>query len=417
MTLPSLAIVIVSYNSAKWLERCLTTLLENIHHYPQKVEWGVVENGAQAETMQLAQRFVKEGLKWLPTPQNLGYGGAANYGWENLAGEVCIVFNPDMSFPAGWLLKFVAPFARDVQIGVVGCKLLYEDGLVQHAGGIVKYGAALIETFGQGEPDDGRWDEGSEVEFVTGAALAVRREIVAQLEGFDAEFFPGYFEDVDLCYRVNQAGWRVWYEGAATAYHYEGRSFGRSTAYYQAFHRNRLRFILKHYSAQRVFGEFLPAERARLRNTTEQTDRLAGSAVYQSQKITNLGETMSANNPQREDQTIARLTKRIAEVKQRWLIEEKPFHSQLPFVATIRERINSLSTKWYVKPILAQQIEYNAAVSRTLEDLGNLVTGKVIADDLETAALASRLTALEERLTRIENLLEVLTHQTNLAQG
>jgi hypothetical protein len=360
-------------------------------------------------------------LKWLPATENLGYGGGANYGWSKFSGEICIVLNPDMSFPVGWLEKFIAPFTKDAKIGVVGCKLLYENGTMQHAGGIVKHGAALIETFGQGEPDDGRWDESGEAEFVTGAALAVRREIVDQLGGFDPEFFPGYFEDVDLCYRARQQGWRIWYEGGATAYHYEGRAFGRSAAYFEAFHRNRLRFILKHYPARRVFEEFLPAERARLMATTEPADRIAAFSVYQSARqsftqsnpvtINPGGSMTTLPTPNPQPQTpaeISRQTERMAVVQQRWLVEEKPFSSRLPFVAAIRERINSLSTKWYVKPILAQQVEYNAAVSRALEDLGTVVTGKVIADDLESAALASRLANLEERLDRIEGLLQKL---------
>jgi len=415
---PTLAVVVVSYNSALWLEKCLVTLQKNIRAYPQKVAWGLVENGDSSKSAALARRFKEQGLEWLPAPHNLGYAGAANYGWSKLAGEVCIVLNPDMSFPADWLLQFVAPFERDKQIGVVGCKLLYEDGRVQHAGGLVKYGAALVENFGQGEPDDGRWDEGYEAEFVTGAALAARREVIEQPGGFDAAFFPGYFEDVDLCYRARQAGWRIWYEGQAAAYHYEGGSFGRSEAYYRAFHRNRLRFVLKHYVTSPLFGEFLRAERARLMTTTEKADRLASGAVYRAARryfasgITGPGGSMSASyNPQWEeaDPAAARLIEHVAEVKTGWLVEEKPFRSHLPFVASLRERFNSLSTKWYVKPILAQQVEYNAAVSRTLEDLGNMVTGTLVADDLAAATLASRLTTLEERLSRIEDLLEKLT--------
>lgn len=419
MSLPTLAIVVVSYNSGEWLEKCLGSLLENIRDYPAKIEVGLVENGEAAKTFPIVQTFIEQGLlKWLPASQNLGYGGGANFGWQNLKGEICIVLNPDMSFPAGWLSKFVVPFEHDREIGIVGCKLLYANGKVQNAGGIVKYGAALIETFGQGEADDGRWDESGEAEFVTGAALAIRRELIEKLGGFDASFFPGYFEDVDLCYRARQAGYKVWYEGSASAYHYEGQSFGRSLDYYRAFHRNRLRFVLKHYSARRVFEEFLPAERTRLTATTTANDRLAGRAVYRATRryflnraATPGGVFMTADYDLRReetDPTLSELNHHLGEVKARWLVEEKPFRSGLPFVAALRERFNSISTKWYVKPILAQQVEYNAAVSRAIEDLGNIVSGKLIADDLEATALASRLTALEARLERIETLLEKL---------
>lgn len=412
MSFPTLAIAVVSYNSAKWLDKCLSTLLDNVQNYPAKVEIGLIENGEPAQSAKLAKSFEWQNLKFFAAPQNLGYGGAANYGWENLVGEICLVLNPDMSFPANWLLRLIEPFRHDPQIGVIGCKLLYEDKRIQHAGGIVKYGAALVETFGQGQIDDGRFDESYEAEFVTGAALAVRREIVEKLGGFDSSFFPGYFEDVDLCYRVRQLGYKIWYEGTATAFHYEGAAFGRGKSYYRAFHRNRLRFALKHFSTRQLLEEFLPAERARLMNTTEKADRLAALAVFQATRAWFLqGEEKDMSLLDETDSAQERLIEHIAEVKQNWLVEEKPFRSRLPFVAIFRERINSLSTKWYVKPILAQQVEYNAAVSRAIEDLGNIVAGKIAADDLEASTLASRLILVEERLIRIEILLEKLAEK------
>ncbi len=112
-----------------------------------------------------------------------------------------------------------------------------------------------------------------------------------------------------------------------------------------------------------------------------------------------------------------RLTRRIGEVKERWLIKEQPFRSRLPFVASLRSRFNSISTRWYVQPLLAQQVEFNGAVSRALEDLGKLTVGSEAASDAQAAILAARMLGLEARLERIEKLLEELPHRVNLADS
>jgi GT2 family glycosyltransferase len=278
---PTLALVIVSYNSASFLPICLESLLAEIVTYPSyttKLKLVVVENGSDLASQVVCQSL---DVDWLAAPANLGYAGGANFGWQSLGhADIYLVLNPDMRFCSGWLLNMIAPFGRDSQIGVVGCKLLDADNKIQHAGGLIIHGTALGLHFGAGEPDDGRWDEGSAVEFVTGAALAIRADLHQQLGGFDEHFFPGYYEDVDLCARVRQLGFKVWYEPQAVAYHYEGGTFGRGAGYYRAFHRNRLRFALKNFSTTRLLYDFVPAERSRLKGMLEAPDRRASEAIY-----------------------------------------------------------------------------------------------------------------------------------------
>ena len=182
-----LSIVVVSYGSAGFLAECLGSLLRNCAAYgPARV--ALVENHqdpAQVKkTRQAVAPFLKQGLEFWVAPANLGYGAAANWGWARLgSGAIKIVLNPDMSFPAGWLAAFIRPFEQDSQVGVVGCKLLTAQGEIQHAGGLIRRDLALAEHFGAGEPDDGRWDEACPVEFVTGAALGIRVDLVDRLGG------------------------------------------------------------------------------------------------------------------------------------------------------------------------------------------------------------------------------------------
>ncbi|MDB5080569.1 MAG: hypothetical protein JWP00_2493 [Chloroflexi bacterium] len=440
------SIVVVSYGSAAYLADCLSSLLEDCSAYGP-VQVALVENHqdpAQVKkTRQAAAPFLKMGLQFWPAPANLGYGGAANWGWSRLApAAVKLVLNPDMRFPAGWLAAFLRPFSQDPGVGIVGCKLLTADEKIQHAGGLIRHDLALSEHFGAGEPDDGRWDASCPVEFVTGAALGIRSELADRLDGFDPAFFPGYYEDVDLCQRARQLGYKVWYAAEAVAYHFEGGTFGRGLNYYLPLHRNRLRYIFKHFSTHQLLTELLPAERRRQLTTMDELDRQASAIVYRVAALSFSRPTGPAKSSQpQENQTTLKentqakshspqtdlydvsleassagevaltqqIIKHVHEVKQRWLVEEKPFRSRLPFVASLRERFNSISTRWYVKPILAQQVEYNAAVARAIEDLGQLAAGSQSVQNLQVASLSARMLSIEERLERIETLLEKLT--------
>lgn len=425
-TAPSLALVIVSYNSASYLAVCLESLLIEVAAYPPndpKVKTVVIENGTDLSSQTIVETYAKTNpaLEWLRAPANFGYAGGANFGWQSLgAADFYIVLNPDMRFCPGWLTAILKPFEREPQIGIVGCKLLDVEGKIQHAGGLVQHGTALGLHFGAGEADDGRWDEGAAVEFVTGAALAIRGEVWAQVGGFDPAFWPGYYEDVDLCARVRGAGYLVWYEPQAVAYHYEGGTFGRGVGYYRAFHRNRLRFVLKNLATRSLLYDFVPAERARLRGMLTSADRQASAAVYQATRANPVGEqektlkeVAKAYNAGQafENVQIERLEQQLVEVKKGWKVQEKPFRSALPFVATLREKFNSISTKWYVRPLLQQQVDYNGAVARALETLGQLSGGRDAASDMQYTVLAARLTTLEERLERIEALLERIVNK------
>ena len=433
----SVGIVIVSYGSARWLPACLESLFEAGAGYPD-LKIGLVENkidpATLAATAKVIEPYLSRGLHYWPAPRNLGYGAGANWGWQQLGPtDLQIVLNPDMDFPRDWLVNFVKPFERDPHVGIAGCKLLDGEGLIQHAGGILGRGTGLGLHFGYGEPDDGRWDESATVEFVTGAALGIRRSLNEELGGFDPAFWPGYYEDVDLCWRARRAGHKVWYEATAVARHYEGATFGRAANYYLTSHRNRLRFVLKNLDSRQLLYQFMPSERDRLQNTLDDRDRQASAIVYRtiSDAAINSGkkEAILDNSPNKDfdhfeaasgdlhDQSSGQadqLASRLAEVKRGWLVEEKPFKSRLPFVAKVRERFNSISTRWYVQPILAQQVEYNATVARTLEDLGRLTLGTDSANQMQTAVLSQRLLELENRLTRIEILLEKLAADRNV---
>src|SRR5207302_7257086 len=123
-----------------------------------------------------------------------------------------------------------AAFARDDRLGVAGGKLLYpDDRTLQHAGGIVRRPLMLADHRRYGQPDDPTETDPIDVDYVTGAAIAIRRRALEQVGGLDEGFFL-YFEETDLCQRARDAGWRVRYLPGATAVHRESAATGPASA-------------------------------------------------------------------------------------------------------------------------------------------------------------------------------------------
>jgi GT2 family glycosyltransferase len=176
------------------------------------------------------------------------------------AGPDPVVFlNPDTQVCEGWLERMCEAFG-DPTVGVVGCKILGEDGqTLQHVGGLVRANG-LTEHIGRGEVDEGQYDEISDVEYVTGAAIAIRRQVWDALGGFDADYFPAYFEELELCWRARQSGYRVIVVPSACLLHLERGSFQESGDFRSAYHRNRIRFVLRNFGIARIVFRSAPAE-------------------------------------------------------------------------------------------------------------------------------------------------------------
>jgi O-antigen biosynthesis protein len=397
----STSVVVVSYNTAAHIESCLLSILEL--DYPQ-VEIIVVDNGSTDESVDLVrQRFPD--VELVELQENKGFAGGASVGLYMASGDIVATVNPDVKLDPGWMSVVVETLLSEEGIGIVGSKILYPDGkTIQHAGGEVHYPLATTEHTGRGEPDTGQYNQPRTVQFVTGAAIAMRRDVGRALQFFDESFFPVFYEDVDLCVRAEKLGLRVLYQPRAVAYHKESVTLDHSTSrYYSYYHANRLRYIIKHYSPEQVMLDFLPAEAARLSGVMPREDRTASLHLLDN-------KLAGGNNTGRPDQTPAEhsqpksklerrwstLQNHMREVMDGWKVREVPFVSSAPLVgplvARARSRINNLSTRWYVQPILQQQVDYNAAVARTLRELSEQVAelqAQVALQSLLTAGLVS----------------------------
>ncbi len=166
------------------------------------------------------------GLRYHRNPQNLGFIGACNAGAELATGEFVVFLNNDTTVQPGWLDALLETFHRYPDTGLAGSKLVYPDGLLQEAGGIV-FADGTGWNYGRFEdPAHPRYGFVREVDYCSGAALAIRRELFLQLGGFDSHYAPAYYEDTDLAMRVRAHGLKVRYQPASVVVHHEGVTSG-----------------------------------------------------------------------------------------------------------------------------------------------------------------------------------------------
>jgi GT2 family glycosyltransferase/glycosyltransferase involved in cell wall biosynthesis len=222
---PRVSIVIPVYNKVAYTIACLRSLAEHAATIPFEVI--VVDDGSSDAT---AQRLAGiDGIRAMRNAQNLGFIGSCNAGAALAQGEYVLFLNNDTVVTAGWLEALVRCIEQAPQAGLVGAKLVYPDGRLQEAGGIV-FDDGSGWNYGRfDDPDDPRYSFRREVDYCSGAAILLRRALFAKLGSFDTRYTPAYYEDTDLAFAVRAAGLKVYVEPASVVVHFEGITSGTDT--------------------------------------------------------------------------------------------------------------------------------------------------------------------------------------------
>ncbi len=219
---PKVSIVIPSYGQHQHTFNCLVSLRDHTHL--ADVEVIVVDDCfsdplAQALAQTTGARFVRN-------PQNLGFIGSCREGAALARGEFILLLNNDVQVCAGWLQALLDVFDQRSDAGLVGARLVYPDGSLQEAGGIVwRDGSAW--NWGRGlDPEHPYHRYLRPVDYCSGACLLLRHDDWRTLGGFDPAYMPAYYEDTDLAMRVRAMGKQVYYQPEALIVHHEGISSG-----------------------------------------------------------------------------------------------------------------------------------------------------------------------------------------------
>ncbi len=227
-----LSIIILNYNSRGLLKQCVRSIEMSQVSVPYEII--IVDNASHDDSVDMIEHDLSH-VRLIQSSRNLGYGGGNNLGIQHARGTYILILNPDVTVLNHSIEKLLKTFEHDPAIGLAAPQLLHPDKTIQYSCyrfprvltpllrrtwlGEISWGKKHLDWFMMRN-----WDHltSKEVEWVLGGAMMMKTSLMRELGGFDPRYFL-YFEDVDLCKTLMQAGKKVWYEADARMVHYHKR--------------------------------------------------------------------------------------------------------------------------------------------------------------------------------------------------
>jgi GT2 family glycosyltransferase len=249
------SLIIPVWNGAEVILECLRAVYA--HSGECLLEVIAVDNASSDESAQLIRDHFPEVIL-LSQPVNLGFGGGVNAGITAAQGEVFILLNQDCLVQPGWLVAIEQALRDHPEAGIAGCTILNADGTLNHAGAFLQRPQAVGVHIA-----DRVADAPQLVDYVTGAAMVIRRSTWDTIGRFDEGYYPAYFEESDYCYRARRVGLETWYIPEARVIHlFSSREWQHDPVKHTANqHQSRYRFVSKHFTGDEVTA-FTTAELA-----------------------------------------------------------------------------------------------------------------------------------------------------------
>src|SRR2546430_7946136 len=171
-----------------------------------------------------------DGVVYVRNETNSGFIASCNRGAEKTRGKHLLFLNNDTIVKEGWLTALVDTFAEEPRPGIVGSKLVYPDGRLQEAGGIIWRDASGWNYGKFDDPGNPEYNYLREVDYCSAAALMIPKSLFQKLGGFDPKYAPAYQEDTDLSSKARNDGYKVLYQPMSEVVHYEGVTGGTDLA-------------------------------------------------------------------------------------------------------------------------------------------------------------------------------------------
>jgi len=261
------SIVIVNYRTPELTMKCLDSLARWVGGVSYEII--VVDNGSTDGSEEAIRKFKIQNSKFkievIRNRENLGFAGGNNLGAGKAKGRYVLLLNSDTALFEDAVSPMVNYMDENPSVGVVSCRLVNKDGSTQETGGFFPdlrrlfFWATFLDDLpgvgGLVKPyhprGTGFYDEGRDLDWVSGAVFMVRRSLWDEMAGLDEEYFM-YVEEVDFCFRLRERGYRVRYEPLVSIMHLGGGSGGGSEAQVMGEFRGLVKFYEKHFKNEVV---------------------------------------------------------------------------------------------------------------------------------------------------------------------
>ena len=254
---PKVSVVILNWNGKHYLEKFLPSVLSS--GYPN-LEIVVADNASTDDSAEFIKSHFPE-VSVIVNSENLGFAGGYNAVLSQIDADYFVLLNSDVEVTPGWIEPVIELMESDTLIATAQPKLLdwNDRSLFEYAGAaggyLDKYGYPFCRgrIFDTQELDNGQYNNSSEIFWASGAALFIKKKYWEQVSGFDADFFA-HMEEIDLCWRLKNLGYKIMYCPVSTVFHIGGGTLQAESPFktYLNF-RNNLAMLLKNLSDSQVF--------------------------------------------------------------------------------------------------------------------------------------------------------------------
>ena len=222
---PVVSIIIPVYNEFNYTYNCIKAIYRNSGDVSYEI---IVANDCSTDITTSIEQIIRN-VRLINNKVNLRFLLNCNNAARHAKGKYILFLNNDTQVQKNWLKPLVDLIESDEKIGMVGSKLVYPDGRLQEAGGIIWNDGSAWNYGHLANADDPEYNYVKETDYISGAAIMIKSGLWNEIGGFDERYIPAYCEDSDLAFEVRKHGYKVMYQPLSVVVHFEGVSNGTDT--------------------------------------------------------------------------------------------------------------------------------------------------------------------------------------------